>query len=188
MSIKIQIRGPSPRCFFARKEMFVYLSGSHRNWTTLRVDILHWHMCILWYMYVYTRICTNICIYTYMYVNEFICLCTNVFLYIYMYVHKYVYINIVTMQRWGTLLEKGFWSGTSVGWLCFVSKRGIDACRDPKLILSSVCGTRRERLCVVVRGCRLDRQTAHRQPVAWFDRWSHLVAKAGSTCIYIFIV
>ena len=43
-----------------------------------------------------------------------------------------------------------------------------------RLILSYVCGTRRERLCVAVRGCRLDRQTAHRQPVAWFDSWSHL--------------
>jgi len=34
----------------------------------------------------------------------------------------------------------------------------------------------RKRLRVAVRGCRLDRQTAQRQPVAWFSSWSHLLA------------
>ena len=41
MSIKMEIRGPSPCCLFPRKEPFVYFSGSHRNSTiALRVEIL----------------------------------------------------------------------------------------------------------------------------------------------------
>ena len=41
MSIKIEIRGPSPHCPCPRKESFVYFSGSHRISTiTLRVEIL----------------------------------------------------------------------------------------------------------------------------------------------------
>jgi len=40
MSIKIEIRGPSPRCIFPRKEPFVYFSESHRDPTiALRVEI-----------------------------------------------------------------------------------------------------------------------------------------------------
>ena len=40
MSIKIEIRGPSPRCLFPRKKPFVYFPGSHRNSTiALRVKI-----------------------------------------------------------------------------------------------------------------------------------------------------
>ena len=41
MSIKMQIRGPSPRCLFPRMESFVYFSESHRDSTiALRVEIL----------------------------------------------------------------------------------------------------------------------------------------------------
>ena len=42
MTIKIEIRGPSPRCLFHRKESFVYFSESHRDSTiALRVEIFH---------------------------------------------------------------------------------------------------------------------------------------------------
>ena len=42
MSIKTEIRGPSPRCLFPRKELFVYFSESHRDSTiALRVEIFH---------------------------------------------------------------------------------------------------------------------------------------------------
>jgi len=41
MSIKIEIRGPSPRRLCPRKESFVYFSESHRDSTiALRVGIL----------------------------------------------------------------------------------------------------------------------------------------------------
>ena len=41
MSIKIEIRGPSPRCLYPRKESFVYFSESLRDSTiTLRVETL----------------------------------------------------------------------------------------------------------------------------------------------------
>jgi len=41
MSIKIEIRGPSPRCLFPSKESFAYFSESHRDSTiALRVEIL----------------------------------------------------------------------------------------------------------------------------------------------------
>ena len=40
-SIKIEIRGPSPRCLFPRKASFAYFSESHRDSTiALRVEIL----------------------------------------------------------------------------------------------------------------------------------------------------
>jgi len=41
MSIKIEIRGPSPRCLFTIKESFVYFIESHRDSTiALRMEIL----------------------------------------------------------------------------------------------------------------------------------------------------
>ena len=40
-SIKIEICGPSPRCLFLRKELFVYFSESHRDYIiALREEIL----------------------------------------------------------------------------------------------------------------------------------------------------
>jgi len=41
MSIKFEIRGPSPRCLSTRKELYVYFSESHRDSTiALRMEIL----------------------------------------------------------------------------------------------------------------------------------------------------